>query len=187
MYINNADFQGFLNGNKQCFERIFKAYYRVLVVFSMRYGTRDYEAEDIVIEVMHKIWESRLSIKSASALNTNLFLYVKNQSLNTIRDTNNRERIIKNLNNEENEDLFYHIAEEEIKAMLYSYISLLPKQCQRAVLLGLDGKTMLETASEMNISISSVKTYKMRAIKLLKKMLGRNPLLLFYVKIKLEK
>lgn len=187
MYISNADFQGFVNGNKQCLERIFKTYYRGLVIFSMRYGVRKLEAEDIVIEVIYKIWENRSEIKSSAALNTNLFLYVKNQSLNTLRDRDNRERIITNLPKEDSQDLFYHITEQEIKSTLYESIASLPKQCQRVVLMGLDGKTMLETAAEMNISISSVKTYKMRAIKLLKKILGKNPLLLLYINFKLKK
>ncbi len=73
MTITEKDFGGFIKGDEKSFEIIFRQYYKTLVSFAMHYGLEQMEAEDVVIEVMHRIWEKRTEVQSAAALNSLFF------------------------------------------------------------------------------------------------------------------
>ena len=70
MTITEKDFRGFIQGDEKSFETIFCQYYKVLVSCAMHWGLEQMEAEDVVIEVIHHIWEIRAKVKSSAALNT---------------------------------------------------------------------------------------------------------------------
>ncbi|MEG0796554.1 MAG: sigma-70 family RNA polymerase sigma factor [Odoribacter sp.] len=179
MLIEEKDFQGFVEGDQKSFEVIFRQYYKTLVSFSMRYGLKDLEAEDVAIETLQHIWEIRKEIKSAAALHSLLFIAVKNRALNLLRNIKNQERIVKVQEEEKEEEIFYdRLMEEEMCRILDQAIGRLPAQCQQVVLSLLGGKSTAEIALEMQISINSVRTYKMRAIDLLRSILRDTPLVL---------
>lgn len=91
MNISDSDFHRFVEGDGKAFEIIFKAYYKTLVSYSMRHGLELMEAEDIVLEVFHRIWQIREELKSPSALHTLLYTSVRNRSLNVYRNLRNND------------------------------------------------------------------------------------------------
>lgn len=187
MNITDKDFMGFVKGHEKSFETIFRQYYKTLVSFSMRYGLEQMEAEDVVIEVVHHIWEIRKEVKSPAALNTLLYTSVRNRTVNVLRNLRNRERIIGEQGNKDEEDVFYdYLMEEEVSRLLDEAINALPPQCRQVVLLLLLGKSVAEIAGEMNVSVNTVKTYKMRAIEILRTSLSHHPLLLWMIMIRLN-
>lgn len=186
MRIIEDDFQGFVSGSEKSLEVIFHQYFKSLVVFSMRFGLEQMEAEDVVIEVIHRIWEIRSDIKSSSALNTLLYTSVRNRSINTVRNIKNRESLLEMQNLESDEYFHDAIVEEEVTRILFEAIETLPKQCKRVVTLMMGGSTTGEIAEQLNLSVSSVKTYKSRSIEMLKVSLADYPLLLFYLLLKLS-
>lgn len=187
MNITDKDFMGFVKGHEKSFETIFRQYYKTLVSFSMRYGLEQMEAEDVVIEVVHHIWEIRKEVKSPAALNTLLYTSVRNRTVNVLRNLRNRERIIGEQGNKDEEDVFYdYLMEEEISRLLDEAINALPPQCRQVVLLLLLGKSTAEIAGEMNVSVNTVKTYKMRAIEILRISLSHHPLLLWMIMIRMN-
>lgn len=178
---------GFVKGHEKSFETIFRQYYKTLVSFSMRYGLEQMEAEDVVIEVVHHIWEIRKEVKSPAALNTLLYTSVRNRTMNVLRNLRNRERIIGEQGNKDEEDVFYdYLMEEEVSRLLDEAINALPPQCRQVVLLLLLGKSVAEIAGEMNVSVNTVKTYKMRAIEILRVTLSHHPLLLWMIMIRMN-
>ncbi len=186
MLIKEKDFEGFAAGCEKAFEVIFRQYYKTLVSFSMRYGLEQMEAEDVVIEVIHRIWEIRREIKSPAALNELFYTSVRNRTLNVVRNLKNRERIIGKQEKPEDPEFPDHLMEEEMNRVLNEAVEGLPPQCRQVILLILAGKTMTEIAGQLAISVSSVKTYKSRAIEILKVAFQNYPLLLVWLLFRLE-
>lgn len=186
MLIRELDFNGFVAGSEKSFETIFRQYYRTLVSFSMRYGLQQMEAEDIVIEVIHRIWEIRRELKSPAALHSLFFMAVRNRTINVLRNVKKRERIMDHWKKEEDDRFYNYLVEEEVSRLLYEAVENLPGQCRQVVLLLIDGKSMVEIAGQLNISVSSVKTYKSRAIEILKGAFLNRPDLLFIMILKLN-
>lgn len=180
MTIGEKDFMGFISGDVKSFEMIFRQYYRSLVSFSMRYGLEQMEAEDVVIEVIHHIWEIRAEVKTAAALNTLFFTSVQNRTINVVRNNKNRNRIIETQEWQQ-EELYDYVAREEMTRLLDEAIKVLPGRCRAVILMLLQGKTTAEIAREMNVSVNTVKTYKMRAIGMLRSRLADYPLILWMI------
>lgn len=185
MLIKEKDFQGFIKGQEKSFETIFRQYYRTLVSFSIRYGLEQMEAEDVVIEVIHRVWVIRKEITSPSALNALLYTSVRNRTINVIRNIRNRQRIIENNPDTTEEEFYDFLMEEELSRVLDEAIMALPPQCRQVILSLLSGKCVAEIAEEMNISSTTIRTYKMRAIEILRTALAQYPLLLGMILMRL--
>ena len=181
LLISAEDFKCFKNGNHKIFEQIFHQYYKTLLSFSVRHNISEMDAEDIVLEVFYRLWTIRQDIQSAAALHSLLFISVRNQTLNFIRNTTNRMRILEEQEIEPLPDLQSLIIEEEVSRILSSAINKLSANNRYVIQASLNGKTLAEIAEEMNISINSVKTHKLRAIKALRKMLKPYPYLVFLI------
>ena len=187
MQIKENDFQGFVKGHEKAFENIFRQYYKTLVSFSMRFGLRQMEAEDVVIEVIHHIWEIRREVVSPAALHSLFYTSIRNRTVNVVRNLKNRERIIENQGKAEEEEEFRdYLIEEEVSRLLNEAIGTLPPQCRQVIMALLAGKSIAEVAEQMDISQSSVKTYKARAIEMLKLTLKNYPFLLLLITLRLE-
>lgn len=186
MIISEKDFSGFITGQEKAFEAIFRQYYKTLVSFSMRYGLELMEAEDVVIEAIHRIWQIRRDVESPAALHSLFFTSVRNRTVNVLRNNKNRERIIENQEKTEVEEFRDHLMEEEVSRLLNEAITALPPQCRQVVMLLLAGKSVAEIAEQMNISVSSVKTYKARAIEILRGTLKDYPFVLWLVTFRLR-
>ena len=179
MLITENDYRGFVAGKEKSFERIFFQYYRVLVSFAEREGLNRMEAEDIALDVLHYVWEIRTKVMSAAALHTLLFTAVRHKILNQIRNDKIHTRILLERDKEGEEEEFYdHVMDEEMCRILHEAISKLPAQSRRVILLQLEGKSMAEIAEQLSISVNSVKTYKLRAINLLRESLRDYPFIL---------
>lgn len=184
MFIEEKDFQGFVAGKEKAFETIFHQYYKTLVSFAMRYGLEQMEAEDVVIEVIHHIWEIRKDVKSSAALNVLFYTSVKNRTINVVRNLKNRQRLIGKQKPEE-EEFYDHLLEEEVTRILYEAINTLPVQCREVISLLLAGNSVEEVAVKLNISNSSVRTYKARALERLRILLRNYPCLILMMIIRL--
>lgn len=185
MVIAAKDFRGFKQGDEKSFETIFRQYYKMLVSFAIHYGLEQMEAEDVVIEVIHHIWEIRSKVESPAALNVLLFTAVQNRTLNVLRNLKNRNRIIQSQEQLE-EELYDYAMEEEITRLLDEAVKALPGKCRTVILMILQGKTSAEIARAMDISVNTVKTYKMRAVEMLRSRLSDNPLILWMILFRLE-
>ena len=187
MTITEEEFSAVVRGNEKAFEAIFYKYYKTLVSFSMRHGLDQMEAEDIVSEAFNHIWSARNTLSSPAALNNLLYTAVHNRSLNVYRNLVNRHKIIEKIPVEEenNEDIIY--IEEEVSRILNDAIQTLPDQCRTVMKYILAGKETQEIAEEMNISLSSVKTYKARSLKILKEHFKDKPFYLWLLIMYMEK
>lgn len=179
MLITENDYRGFVAGKEKSFERIFFRYYRILVSFAEREGLNRMEAEDIALDVLHYVWEIRAGVMSAAALHTLIFTAMRHRILNQIRDEKIHRRILQEHWETGDEEEFYdHVMDEEMCRILHEAISKLPTQSRQVILLILEGKSVAEIAELLSISVNSVKTYKLRAIRSLRESLQDYPFVL---------
>lgn len=158
-------FDDFVRGRESAFDVIFTKYYRTLVLFSMKHGLELTESEDIVMDIFHKVWQRRDKIRSAAALNTLLFTFTYNRTLNVLRNIKTRNSINLKLEKNDSDEGFEHfIIEEEMLVILDKAIEGLPSQCREVILLYLSGKSVSEIAEVLNLSVNTIKTHRTRAI-----------------------
>ena len=185
MVISERHFQQFIKGDEKSFESIFCQYYKTLVSYAMRHDLELMEAEDVVLEIFHHIWQIREELKSPAALHSLLFTATKNRTLNVARNLKNRQKLIsENFPVKEEEESQDYLMEEEMSHLLNEAINQLPKQCEQVIIGLLEGKSLQEIADNMQISVNSAKTYKLRAIQSLRSLLKDTPFLLLIILIR---
>ena len=185
MVISERHFQQFITGDEKSFESIFCQYYKTLVSYAMRHDLELMEAEDVVLEIFHHIWQIRKELKSPAALHSLLFTATKNRTLNVARNLKNRQKLIsENFPLKEEEESQDYLMEEEMSRLLNEAINQLPKQCEQVIIGILEGKSLQEIADNMQISVNSAKTYKLRAIQSLRSLLKDTPFLLLIILIR---
>lgn len=180
----------FLNGINQkqseAWKELYRYFYGALCNYTTGIVADEDLAEDIVQECLIRIWNSKLHFTEMKALSVYLYRSVYHNALKYLRDKRTNDRRLEKWNAEQEEVEeadFYHAAEEEVIRKLHVIISQLPEQRRAILLLSIDGLTVQEIASQLNISINTVKTQKKRAYIYLKENLKQGYMLLFMLNI----
>ena len=79
-----------------CFEEVFKYYFKPLCAFASQYVSGE-DAEEVVQETMLWLWENKHTIIEEVSLKSLLFTIVKNKSLNKIKALQIRTRVHNNI------------------------------------------------------------------------------------------
>ena len=156
-------------GNRKVYRNFFNKNYEKLVNYANGYLFDQQASEDLVQEAFIYIWEHAHKINIQSSLNAYLTTMVRNRCLNylkSIKITDSFEYLELNINL-----ITTHVfdsAEEEEKKIVYHQIlkivDTLPDKMQQVVRLKfLHNYTYAEIATELNISINTVKTQLKRA------------------------
>ena len=74
-----------LAGDERGLEKIFRAYVPSLCTFANSYLDSRDEAEEIVQDLFHRLWEQRLTIEMPRGLRPYLYSAVRNRALNVLR------------------------------------------------------------------------------------------------------
>ncbi len=163
------DWRKIQKGNKAEFDRMFDYYYNPLCSFAYSYINNIQIVEDIVIELFSYIWESKENITIKSSIKNYLLTLTKNHSIDFIRK--NKVHFVgidqaSDSISEEEEILFDDV---EIINKLQSLINKLPEQRREILkMAAYEGKTYPQIATELDISVNTVKTQMSRAYKFLK-------------------
>lgn len=153
-------------------EFLFKEYYLKLSEFAYRWVNSEDIAKDIVQDAFMVLIEKEGMLdKPKIVLKSFLYTTVKNLSINYIR----REQIADRINNViavdemDETDILKNLIQAEIIGELYHELELLPEGCKHICkLIYFEDKKYQEVASEMDISINTVKTQRQRALRILK-------------------
>ncbi len=155
--------------NRKVFKNFFNKHYSNLVVYANGYLFDQQASEDLVQDVFIYIWEHAHKINIKSSLKGYLIAMVRNRCLNylkSIKITDSFEFLELNINL-----ITAHVfdsTEEEEKKIVYHQIlrivDTLPNKMQQVVRLKfLHNYTYAEIATELNISVNTVKTQLRRA------------------------
>ena len=162
--------------NQKAFKDLYCLFFARLFNFAVSYVHKKEIAEELVNDVMVKLWHKRLTISGIQHLETYLFVAVRNHSLNYLATYSNyhvaielegKEAKVINLN-----DPQQALEWKEISFQLDRTIDQLPEQCRTVFkLIREEGLRYKQVAEILNISPRTVETQLFRAIKKLDKVL----------------
>ena len=161
-------------GDESAFRDLFKAYYQKLVIHAYRYIRDTHVAENVVEDVLLKIWNNRKKWHISSSVKAYLYQAVRNHSLNYLKRLKHEQDIIVNItlsvhSIETPEDRFI---EEEMLEQIQQAISELPNRSRSVFIMSrYDDLKYSEIAEILDISVGTVETYMVRALRFLRKRL----------------
>jgi RNA polymerase sigma-70 factor (ECF subfamily) len=166
----------FSNGDEEGFNYFFKKFYASLCLYANKMIFEKEVSEELVSTAFIKIWKHRQKFDCEENILSYLYTIVRNDCLKYLRK--------KKKNNTTEKELIYLISQEEEKyhfqtlvwaetlRQLTELIGTLSPQCSTIIrMIYVDGKTTREIADELHLSISTVKTQKMRGMSAMKKKL----------------
>lgn len=173
-----------INGSEPAFERLFLDMYPALHRLAWRLTQREDVANDIVSDVFLKIWEQHSSLSHIKEIRSYLYATVRNHTLNYLkkRETNGQhtQEVAGHLQEQLSEDSLKALLDAETIRLLMAAIHNLPTECEKVVMLGLEGYSTSEIAAKLGISAPAVSQQKARAVKLLRGQLGSSMLTVLF-------
>jgi len=162
-------------GDNTAFSHIFQKYYQALYQFASRFVKDAQTAENIVQEVLVKLWMNRENCLITSSLKSYLYAATRNTALNYLRIEKKQFSTEDSIN--EQQDITANPEEQIIKNEMidsvHRAIEKLPEKCRYIYLMKrYDDLKYHEIAEILDISINTVKTQMKRALKSLLKNLA---------------
>lgn len=155
--------------NEKVFKTFFDKHYKELVVYANGYLFDKDSSEDIVQEIFIYIWENAYKLNIETSLKSYLYAMVRNKCLNylkSIKLTDSFELLDFNINLI-TEHVFNSTTEEDKKIVYHQILKIidtLPEKMQQVVKLKfLHNYKYSEIASELDVSVNTVKTQLKRA------------------------
>lgn len=165
----------FQNGSKTAFNYIFELYYKRLHFFSAGISS-EIDAEDIVQESFIKLWERRENFNNLESIKAFLYLTTKNACLNELKHqqvVNKFNAVPSNTIDEIN--IANKLIEAEVLNEVQQALLKLPLGYRRVIYLNyFKGMSNQEVAEHLNLSINTIKTQKVRGLKILRAVLNHS-------------
>jgi RNA polymerase sigma-70 factor (family 1) len=159
--IKRLQYQIAYERNERSYKLLFLHFYKGLTGFSRSYVKTQEAAEEIVSDIMIKLWNMQEKLDAVDNLKVYLFTATRNASVNYLTKNNKYTHWdIDNMNVELNLDVYNPediLLREEFRKKVSLAIHSLPPKCQMVYkLVREDGFTYREVASIMNISENTV-------------------------------
>lgn len=149
--------------DKKLFEVLYKKYYQHLFAVAYRYVGQAEIAEEIVHDVFITIWNKADQLNIQHSMKSYLFKSVVNSSLNFIKKEKvqaEKQQVYMAIVDKETADEADTDREEALLKDLAQALELLPEKCRQVMYLSRFGKLkQQEIATQMNISIKTVKNH----------------------------
>ena len=162
-------------GNEYAFRFIFDKYYDFLCMVADSYLRDEYISETIVGDIIYNLWEIKDNIDIKYSLRSYLVRSVKNRCINYLQHEYIQREI--SINQYEDkaaiEELFFienkhpleSLLEQELENKINSIINELSPECRAVFKMSrFDGMKYEEIASELNISVNTVKYHMKNAL-----------------------
>ncbi|MCE5347351.1 MAG: RNA polymerase sigma-70 factor [Bacteroidales bacterium] len=165
------------NNEVPALEKVYKASFHPLVHYASEITRQPQLAEEIVQDVLLKIWENRSELSINGSFKSYLFQSVHNQALNALRQQKTKKETVNLLSSEGtlqfisdnydiNDDLIEKIYSDETEAIIEHAVDKLPEQCRKVFRMSrFDSLQNGEIASQLGLSENTVKTHIYRALK----------------------
>ena len=160
-------------GEEKAFDRIFEKYAREIYFFSLDLTKSDQQAEEIVQDVMLKVWETRSSIDTDRNFTGYLLTIAKNIIYNSFKRKLIERRFAERSDPPESpESIEQKLIQDDLRKLLLSGIENLTTLRREVVLMKVDGYTNDEIAAKLSISKKSVENHLFKACRQLRVDLG---------------
>ena len=157
--------------SKLDFEKLFNNHYSNLCAYANNF-LKDVDAsEEVVQEVLFKLWTNRQNLIISSSIQSYLFKSVRNASLNVLKHVNIREdyKVQNEYERESELSSEDEMIVSELDQKIRATIDLLPIERKKVFILSrYDGLKYKEIAEKLNISVSTVENQMVKALKFLR-------------------
>lgn len=154
-------------------ELLYRKIYPGLLLFAAQLlnWEDDFMAEDCVQNAIFHAWQRREHFDTVYTLKSFLYISIKNEIISLDRKKKARNRYCEQLDN----DLYFtnSVIDQETQLLLYNAIQALPEK-ERLVfeMSYIEGLKNVEIAKKLNVSDSTVKKTKARALEILRQKLS---------------
>jgi len=163
-------------GDERAFEQIFDHYYQALCFFSARIIVDKIAAEDIVQEVLYKLWHKHADFETLNAIKAFLYISTRNASLNYLDKEKRKDKhhqLLMGLPEETDIPVLNEIIYAEGLREIAMALDNLPEQCGKIIkMIYQEGLKPQEIAKALGITVSTVYNQKMRGIGILREKLS---------------
>lgn len=186
LHFTVVDITQFKAGDRKAFDSVYRYYSRSLQHFAFSYVKDRGLAEEIMSDIMLKLWNNRTQIKSPSQIKAFLYIATKNACIDHLRagrvlPTEPLPIEADNLMGE-TPTVYNRILYAELLQQIEDAVNQLPPSQQRVFRMSfLEGKTTEEIAKDTGMSASSIFSQKSKAIAVLRKLLSGNILFLTWL------
>ncbi len=154
-------------------ELLFRRYHRALCSHALRFVYSREVAEDIVSDVFCKFWKNSSFESVQSSYRYYLFRSVRNEAYSHLRAEFRQPDLLETTFTQEGEpgQRPDHITQyEETFNRVKELVQQLPPQCRKVFLMNrFEGKRYKEIAAELGLSVKTVDTHLVKAVKLIRK------------------
>lgn len=166
----------FLQREEKAFEEVYTLFYGPLCYFAEKLVFSRQVAEEIVVDVFVKTFQSAISVSSMEHLRGYLFQAVKNQSINYLKREKRYEQHLSdyatasgfNLEQFENE-----MIETSALELIFQIAEGLPGECKRIFeLLYKEQMSYQDIAEQLQLNVQTVRNQNARAIAYIRKKLS---------------
>ncbi|MEP7259145.1 MAG: RNA polymerase sigma-70 factor [Flavitalea sp.] len=174
-------------GDCYAFESLFRAYYDHLYSTAIMYIKMHELAEDIIQQVFLKLWERRSTLLRIDNLENYIFILTRNEILDHLRKQSVRQKYINRIRElfeeESRTPEQYLITKQKVEILQKAVVSLPPQQQQAWRLSREKGLCYEDIATEMGVSLSTVKGHISCALRSIRQTLSiyKSDLYLFLI------
>ncbi|HEY9551177.1 MAG TPA: RNA polymerase sigma-70 factor [Prevotella sp.] len=161
--------------NKNDFDTMYRLYYSKLFYFVRQYINNDDDCHDLVSSVFENVWKSFSTLR-AETIKSYLYTNARNKCIDYLRHEKQRRKyaeFVGKMTLHYIEMQEYEMQEEKEKLIAQILAEL--KEPTGSILYAcyMEQKKYKEVASEMNISVSTVKKHMVKALKLIREKWGK--------------
>ncbi len=173
-------------GDRKTFDGVYRYYSRSLQHFAFSYVKDHGLAEEVVSDIMLKLWDNRMQIRTQSQIKAFLYITTKNACIDRVRSRRglsmeDLSAAASNLMGEPPE-VYNRILYTELLKQIEEAVNQLPLSQQRVFRMSfLEGKTTEEIAKDTGMTVSSIFSQKSKAISVLRKLLDGNLIFLVWL------
>lgn len=173
---NAAEYAELFNkGEEQGFNYMFDLYYPSLCFFAARITGDTDTGKDIASQAFIKTWEKRERLNTFAGIKAYLYQVARNDCYKWLQKQKKDSAMYTDLYAFSAPVAESHLSlliQTELISQLHHHIAQLPEGCKKVFgKLYIEGKTVSETAKELKLAITTVKTQKQRGLIFLKKRL----------------
>ncbi len=161
------------NGSATAFQRLFEAYEKRILLYAQRVTGDTAIAEDITQDIFLQIWISRQRLAGVQNFNAYLHKAARNTALNAMKKLARQALVTEYLRREtttaDNTEAHTRLLSQEVRQEIQKLVDqLTPRQREIFLMSREEGLRQEEIATRLGLSISTVKSHMVDALRILR-------------------
>ena len=168
-------------GEKVEFDTFYSRFYPLFLSFALKYLSDREVCRDVVQDVFLSYWKIHTRFDDIISIKVFFYRSIRNECINQLNRTKVHDKFVDRQRYEMTDDHFFfdNIIREEVAFAVHQQIKTLSPMGQAILMMAVEGKSNEEIATELAISINTVKTHKARSYQILRQRLQDIRSLLF--------